>query len=404
MPVLEELPPDEKMRRGYVILRSRPRSAEETLLELINDEDQVIAACAIDYVREIKEWRLKEDIEHVLAHRDARDWYVFESASWTLAAHRLGDARRQELWREPLPASELAARWRRLPLFASVWTDELFRLAGAGRQVRWEPGRTLMQEGSAPDAVHVLLEGEVIPRRGGTPRQPLKAPAALGLRETLEGRPARATIRAEHAVVTLALPPDEVRALVADNQDLLDGLLRTIVSGNLLGRQERTVVRGGAPLDLLASAADGVAAIEKVLILQRLPLFAAVSAEEMLHVAAVARDVSIEAGQELASEGQAPAIYYVLSGELLAEPAPHDPRDPGVPGKPSVAGPGDALGVFETLAGRPIGRRVQVTRGGIALKIDRRDLIDQLGQRPALGQQVFTSLFEMLEHGAVASA
>jgi ATP/ADP translocase/HEAT repeat protein/CRP-like cAMP-binding protein len=401
MPALEPLPRDEKLRRGYVILRSRPRSTEETLLELINDEDQVIAACAIDYVRISKEWSLTDDIEHVLAHRDVRDWYVFESASWTLAAHRLGDARRQELWLEPLPASELASRWRRLPLFASVWIDELFRMVSAGRQVRWEPGRTLMQEGSAPDAVHVLLEGEVVPRRHGAPGRPLKAPAAIGLRETLEGHPARATVRTERAVVTLALPPEDVRALVADNQDLLDGLLRTIVGSELLGSQERAVVKGGAPPDLLALAADGVAGIEKVLMLQRLPLFAAVSADEMLHVAAIAREVKVEAGQDLASAGQAPAIYFVLTGELSTELAP---SDPAVAAEPRAVGPGDALGLFETLAGRAIGRRITATRSGVVLKIDRRDLIDQLGQRPVLVQQVFASLFEMLEHAVPAQS
>jgi ATP/ADP translocase/CRP-like cAMP-binding protein len=398
LPVLEDLPREEKIRRGYVILRSRQRAAEETLLELINDEDQVIAACAIDFVREIKEWRLEEDIEHVLAHRDARDWYVFESASWTLAARRLGDQRRHELWREPLPASELAARWRKLPLFSSVWIDELFRLASTGRQTRWEAGRTLLQEGGAPEAMHVLLEGSVLARRRGGAPKTISAPAALGLRETLEARPARATVRTEGAVVTLALPPEDVRALIADNQDLIDGLLRTIVNVDLLGDQQRLLVRSGAAADLLALAADGVLPVEKVLILQRLPLFAAVSADEMLHVAAIARDIAIKPGAEIAAEGQTPAIYYVLTGELVAEPAPRDPQDEGAVGEPHVAGPGDTLGVFETLAGTSIGRRVRATRAGLVLKIDRRDLIDQLGQRPVLVQQVFASLFEMLEH------
>ena len=85
-------------------------------------------------------WALADDIEHVLAHRDVRDWYVFEAASWALAEQRMPAERRRELWLEPLPAAELAGRLRRLPLFASVSVDELFRIAGAARQVRHEPG------------------------------------------------------------------------------------------------------------------------------------------------------------------------------------------------------------------------------------------------------------------------
>ena len=44
MPLLEDMPLDEKVRRGNVLLKTRPRDVEETLLQLINDDDQVVAA------------------------------------------------------------------------------------------------------------------------------------------------------------------------------------------------------------------------------------------------------------------------------------------------------------------------------------------------------------------------
>ena len=105
MPILEDLPLDEKVRRGNVLIRTRPRDVEETLLQLINDDDQVIAAAAIDVARQQKRWELADDIEHVLAHRDVRDWYVFEAASWALAEQR--PARRT-----PAPALDGAAAGR----------------------------------------------------------------------------------------------------------------------------------------------------------------------------------------------------------------------------------------------------------------------------------------------------
>jgi len=108
MPVLEDLPVEEKVRRGNVLIGTRPRDVEETLLQLINDENQVVAAAAIDVVRQQKLWTLGDDIEHVLAHRDVRDWYVFEAASWTLAERRMPEDRRRALWVEPLPAAEIA--------------------------------------------------------------------------------------------------------------------------------------------------------------------------------------------------------------------------------------------------------------------------------------------------------
>ena len=171
MPVLEDLPLDEKVRRGNVLLKTRPRDLDETLLQLINDDDQVIAAAAIDVAAQHKVWTLADDIEHVLAHRDARDWYVFETASWALAEKRMPAERRRELWHEPLPAAELASRLRELPLFASVTVDELFRMAAAAKQVRHDPGAVLLQEGAVPTTIHFLLDGRVIgfePRRRAT--------------------------------------------------------------------------------------------------------------------------------------------------------------------------------------------------------------------------------------------
>ena len=52
MPLLEDLPVEEKVRRGNVLIKSRPRDVEESLLQLINDDDQVVAAAAIDVVRQ----------------------------------------------------------------------------------------------------------------------------------------------------------------------------------------------------------------------------------------------------------------------------------------------------------------------------------------------------------------
>jgi len=95
-------------------------------------------------------WSLADDIEHVLAHRNVHDWYVFEAASWALAERRMPADRRRELWREPLPAAELAGRLRTLPLFASVTVDELFRIVSASHQVRHDPGSTLLKEGTPP--------------------------------------------------------------------------------------------------------------------------------------------------------------------------------------------------------------------------------------------------------------
>jgi ATP:ADP antiporter, AAA family len=384
MPVLEDLPRDEKVRRGNVLLKTRPRDVEETLLQLINDDDQVVAASAIDLARQQAMWSLADDIEHVLAHRDARDWYVFEAASWALAERRMPAERRRELWLEPLPAAELAGRLRRLPLFASVTVDELFRVAGTARQVRHEPGTVLLTEGAVPPSIHLLLDGHVTAAsRGAAPRS-IEAPSAIGFDEALQGLPMTETIRASDLAVTLALSSDELRTLLADNTDLVSGLFTTLTD-RPSGLPTTFVTPTGGARELEQLATGGLTPVEKVLALQRVPMFTGVSAEEMLTVATLARSVELKSGARLFDASHPPALWLVLSGELSLDPHPDNAA--------AAARSGDVLSMWSLLAGQSPGVNADVTRSGVALKLDSNAFFERLGERPALLQQLFTALF-----------
>jgi len=89
LPVIEDIPLPEKVRKGNVFLKNRVRGVEETLERLIYDDDPVVATAAIDLVRERKLWSLAPELEQVLQFRDVRDFIVFESVSYALAAYRL---------------------------------------------------------------------------------------------------------------------------------------------------------------------------------------------------------------------------------------------------------------------------------------------------------------------------
>ena len=89
LPILDEAPLAEKVRKANVFLKTRVKDLEETLARLVYDDDAVIAAIAIDTVRENKLWSLAEDLEQVVRFRAARDFAVFESASYALAAYRV---------------------------------------------------------------------------------------------------------------------------------------------------------------------------------------------------------------------------------------------------------------------------------------------------------------------------
>jgi len=390
VPVLEEMPLDERVRRANVIQRTRPRNVEDTLLELINDDDQVIAAVAIDVVRQRRLWTLAGDIEHVLAHRDVRDWYVFEEASWALAEQRMPVERRRELWLEPLPAAVLADRLRSLALFKSVSVDELFRIASAARQVRHDPGDTLTTEGAVGDAVHLLLDGRVIASSAQSAPETIAAPAPLGFIEALEGAPMRRTIRATGVAVTLALTTDELRSLLADNTELVRGLFAEL-AGRTEGPECDPLEATGAARDLERLAKDGIERVEKVLALQRVPSFSMLSAEEILQLATIAQSTTLTAGSLLFEASSPPAAWLLLSGEVRLER----------PGETVTARGGDMIGSFCALSGREIGMTGNVTRDGYALRITADDLFELLGERPDLLRQLFSGFTRSARASAV---
>ena len=243
----------------------------------------------------------------------------------------------------------------------------------------------------------MLLEGKLTAagRRAGT-RQ-IASPAALGFEEVLEGCPLADTVRTVETSVALTLSSDEFRTLLADNTDLVQGFFRTLADRR--AARVPPVLRGTSGKGISPLASAHLTPIEKVLALQQIPVFSKIPAEEMLNLAAIAWELPLEAGQVLSGDADPPVLCMVLSGEL----AVYSSRDDD---KPLMAGPGDAVGIYETLAGTEsgaIGRdpfRLVVTQGGTALKIDREDLFDLFGQRSDLLPPLFSALFEAPAAGA----
>jgi CRP-like cAMP-binding protein/HEAT repeat protein len=384
LPVLEDTPPDEKVRRGNALISTRPRNAEETLLQLINDEDQVVAAAAIHFAAKEKIWSLASDIEHVAGHRDPRDWFVFEAASWALAEQRMPEERVRQLWSEPLPAVELAARLRTLPVFAAVSADELFRLAGTGRQIRVEPGQVLGVEGEPPEGIRFLLEGSVETRSRSGQTTVLHPVAPIGFEDVVTGGTLPWSLRTTTRVVCLEMTVDEWRTLLADNADLVQGLFRTVLDHSAFAA-DRLVIAGTGDnaAELGRLAAEGLSPVEKVLALQKVGPFAQVPADELLHLANAARRVRFEEGKLLARPADVPGVLVILDGELVLEG----------PGAEAVrARPGDVVALLETLGGLPLGRDVKAAAAGAALRIGHDELFDVLGDRPALLRRLFARL------------
>ena len=388
--MIDDMPLDERVRRTNVMFRTRQRSPEDTLAQLIHDDDQVVAASAIHLAAERGVWELASDMEHALAHREVQDWYVFEAASWALAASRMPTDQRRARWLEPLPTVELASRLRRVPLFDYLSVDELFRFAGTARQVRYERGRTVYPAGLEPDTLQFLIDGEVRFDDGAR----LTAPGPLAFEEMLEGRPLQAGVLAVDVAVTLSLTQDEFLTLLSDNIDIAHGLFKMLIDAHG-GTGWKGVVHGRLPEPGVRGAEGALLPTERALLLQGNPLFAGATGGQLVRLAAIAREVPLVPGTALVRESDDLAIYVVVRGGLAVEA-------PG--GAPVAVQPGDAIGIYETLADEPAEATVRVSLGGIAVRIDGRDLFDLLADHVDLLQGLFSALLGSRQAGSAVES
>jgi len=384
MLVVEEMPTAERVRRANVVIRSRPRDIEETVAQLVHDEDQAIASAAIHYVESRRMDGLSADLEHALAHRDVRDFGVFEAASWALASWRMPTEDRRAKWLEPLPAVEVASRLRRVPLFELVTVDELFRIAAIGKQVRYEAGQRA-NEDSTWTAIEFLLDGSVTAIAGderGAETIRIAAPAVIGLDTILEEVPPPAAVTAVEPTIALTIPSEDFLTLLSNNAHLAEGLFRGEMRRS---RATKTVLPPIVPVNSMGAQARPLLPIERALVLQNVPIFARAGSDELLALAAIAKEVPLEPGADLFAPGEPAAVHTIVSGRLELQ------RDGGAT---VVARAGDTIGVVETLAGGVIDLRAQAAEAGSALRIDRDALFNLLSDRVDVLRDVFAAIHE----------
>jgi CRP-like cAMP-binding protein len=385
MPVLEDLPADEKVRRGNVLLKTRPRDVEETLLQLINDDDQVVAACAIDVVGSEKMWTLGDDVEHVLAHRDVRDWYVFEAASW--GARGTPDARGAA----PGAVARAAARGgsgRRLRALAAVRVGQRRRAVPdrrASRQIRHQSGTVLLQEGTVPDTVHFMLDGRVTAQAADAAPYTIESPRRWdSCRRCRACRCAR-SIRTVDTTVTLAMTARSCARILADNTDLVRGSLRRSRTCRLPDRAP-TCSRSARPR---SSRGWPPAACSRWKKCSRCSVSRCSRGSRRRddrarrhHATAI-----MTPGQPLFAESASSRLWVISPAKRCSPTWPTE--------RSRRSAPGNIIGSLCMLSGRPLGKSAAVVRGGAALRIDRDDLFDLLGERPELLRQLFEGIFRI---------
>jgi ATP/ADP translocase/CRP-like cAMP-binding protein len=385
MPILDESPTSDKVRYANLVLKSRPRDLEDTLAQLVHEDDPVVSAAAIHFVGQRELWGLTDDLEYVAAHRSENERVVIEAVSWALALRPgSGQAEHPAVVSggaiESLPIVELADRVRAISLFASLSVDELFRIAQIGEEIRHPAGRDLCFAGAPAADVLFLLEGGARAIDGAAAGVGIVAPAVIGFEDVLQGTALRSTVRAVEPTVCFRIAAHDFMTMVSDNVLLAQSLF------GLLLANDRPRVPFAPPQVSHDRASPGAATAARFL--RHDPLLSRASATQLLALTAMAPEVPLKAGAVLFDVGTPPAIYQIVQGEVLLE---H-------PGAGAVAAPsGATIGVADTLAGTASGWRATVTRDGRAIRVDRDELFAVLADHIDLMQGLFCGVLALRE-------
>jgi CRP-like cAMP-binding protein len=302
---------------------------------------------------------------------------------------------------EPLPAAELADRIRRIPLFSFASVNELFRIAGLGRQVRYEGGRILCEQGRPPESLLFLLDGKVTV--DAARHRVIEAPAVIGLENVMEGSPVAATVRASEPCICLSLTSEEFLSLLSENVEITQGIFRLLIeSGGGALRTlastpgERvewpTVLHGQISPDLERRIDRGMQPVELGMLLQTSAILSRATTSQLVALAGIARPTPLKTGAD-PLEGFEQSVLVVLSGAVRVEREGHEAE---------LAEPGDLIGLAETLGGLPVTLRGEVVREGEGLRFSRTELFDVLAENIDLVQGIFSGLLRARAPGVPA--
>ena len=253
----------------------------------------------------------------------------------------------------------------------------------------------MCQEGTRADSLQFLMDGKVSISGDGIAAGQIEPPAAIAFDEVLEGSPVKETVRTIDAAICLDLNSDEFLTLLSNNSPIVQGLFRMQL-GHSSAARLRQVIKTPGHARTARPVTETLTSIEKAIALQDVPIFSRATADHLVALAAIARQLPFTTEGRLLSEGDRPAIYIVLAGRLAL--------DPPAGGESVSAGPGDIVGMYEILSGDQMGWRTRTIEPGAVLRLDRDELFDLLADNVDLLQGIFSALLRARTVASVAAA
>ncbi len=210
------------------------------------------------------------------------------------------------------------------------------RLARNMEDVYLETGDVLYRQGDATVSHYFVVYGELVLAADGVPPWRLGERSLIGTIDLMLDRPRSRNATATRPTHLLRMPGSDWLDILEDNYELM---LRGL-EGLAEGVHELRAAIGKVPElphaprpDFLASSTPPLGLVERVMLLEGVPLFQSSEVQALLDLAVHAVEVELEAGELLVGHGEPnDAMFVTVSGSVTATTAASIPEETFAPG------------------------------------------------------------------------
>ncbi|AKF04391.1 cyclic nucleotide-binding domain-containing protein [Sandaracinus amylolyticus] len=257
-------------------------------------------------------------------------------------------------------------------------------LVQRGRLRRFAPRDILAAPGRPLDELHWVLDGSVEVTRLGRAYGRAGAGDAVAAIVAWARDPIGVGAIATTTTHTLSFPADRLSTLLEGRSPLFEPSLRSVARDAIAIRRRLGASAGYVPGADAERAPDLLDPVDRMLLVRDATGGARnTRIEAIADLASVAMPVELAAGQALWRAGDARSGWCLLlaSGEIIGRA-----REPD---QTFVHRRGDAAGLLDAFAATPRWYDATVQRTASALRIERDDLLEIIGDHPALQDEMF---------------
>ncbi len=240
--VIDDAPPEEKLRRARLYFGVLMESPDATLDRLIQTDARydpagrgiVLAAMHAVWADEVESLyplvgRMTETAEDPMV-RETAQWVVARAGKVPPGKGLIGKGETSQM--TPMVHIEMMVFLQGVDLFEHCNADQVLRLAAIATENTLAKGEVVFRKGEPPDALFCVVEGRIRLGGDGEGGAVVGPRGRFGVLDILSGRPRSGDAVAETEARLLTIEAEDFFDLLSNNIDIVKALFRTVVSKN----------------------------------------------------------------------------------------------------------------------------------------------------------------------------